>query len=179
MEDEVQVHTFERDEDTGRGHRLIDHWVPESKARQCQEGVDHPQTVQLHGGPTSSTTQGVFFFLILINSLQGQKEKISSESSWNSMAQIKPAPYKYGFMMSLNSHQQKLMSLRFWWCRSGDYIQILWSFTKLISADEAGPGSMCADFHLVKMMFVFSKSVPLWQTDEKIRLTPEGGKHFF
>lgn len=59
--DEVQVPTFEGDEDAGCGQWLIDHWVPESEGGQCQEGVDRPQTVQLHGGPTSSTTQGVLF----------------------------------------------------------------------------------------------------------------------
>lgn len=56
----MEVPTFEGDEDAGRGQRLVGRRVPESEAGQCQEGVDRPQTVQLHGGPTSSNSQGVF-----------------------------------------------------------------------------------------------------------------------
>lgn len=59
-EDEVQAPTFEGDEDAGCGQRVVDHRVPESEAGQCQEGVDRPQTVQLHGRPTSSSTRRAF-----------------------------------------------------------------------------------------------------------------------
>lgn len=61
--------TFEGDEDTRCGQGVVAHWVPEGEAGQRQEGVDRPQTVQLHDGrPTSSSTQrrtSVFFFLNL------------------------------------------------------------------------------------------------------------------
>lgn len=54
-------HTFEGDEDARCSQWVIDHWVPENEAGQCQEGVDRPQTVQLHVWPTSSSTQSVIF----------------------------------------------------------------------------------------------------------------------
>lgn len=51
--------TFEGYEDSGCSQNVIAHWGPESEAGQCQEGVDRPQTVQLHGQPTSSSTETV------------------------------------------------------------------------------------------------------------------------
>lgn len=60
VEDEVQFPTFKGDEDAGCSQWVIDHWVPESEGGQCQEGVDCPQTVQLHGWPTPSSKSLVF-----------------------------------------------------------------------------------------------------------------------
>lgn len=41
--------TFEGDEDARRGQRVIDQRVAKGDAGQRQEGVDRPQSVQLHG----------------------------------------------------------------------------------------------------------------------------------
>lgn len=49
--------TFEGDEDAGCCQRVIDHRVPQGEAGQCQEGVERPQIVQLHGRLTSRRTQ--------------------------------------------------------------------------------------------------------------------------
>lgn len=87
VEDEVQVPTFEGDEDAGRGHWVIAHRVPESEAGQCQEGVDCPQTVQLHGRPTSSSTQRVCFKKISA----GTKTETWEEKILNSTPQKKSA----------------------------------------------------------------------------------------
>lgn len=127
-------------------------------------------------------TRSVFFLLILINSLQGQKEKKkSSESSFNSMAQIQPAPFKCGFMMALISRHQKLMSLwdsgdadpeiisRSWGASQNRWVQMKrGQALRDVCRLPFGKNDVC-----------FSKSVPVWQTDEKIRLTPEGEKRFF
>lgn len=59
-EDEFQDLTFEGDEDSGGSQWVIDRWVSENEAGQCQEGVDRPKTVQQHGRPTSSSTRRVF-----------------------------------------------------------------------------------------------------------------------
>lgn len=48
MQEDVQVPTFEGDENARRCQWLVEDGVPQSEAGQGQEGVDRPQTVQLH-----------------------------------------------------------------------------------------------------------------------------------
>lgn len=107
-------------------------------------------------------------------SARTKRKKKSSESSFNSMAQRQPAPYKCGFLMSLISH----VSERFWWCRPGDYIQI-WGASQNRSVKRGQALRDVCRLPFGKNYVCFSESVPVWQTDEKIRLTPEGEKSFF
>lgn len=48
VQEDVQVPTFEGDENARRCQWLVEDGVPQSEAGQGQEGVDRPQTVQLH-----------------------------------------------------------------------------------------------------------------------------------
>lgn len=48
LQDDVQGPTFEGDENAWCCQWLVEDGVPQSKAGQGQEGVDRPQTVQLH-----------------------------------------------------------------------------------------------------------------------------------
>lgn len=75
IREQARVPTFEGDEDARRGQRVNAQLVPESEAGQCQEDMDRPQTVQLHGRATSSgTPRAVNSFFYFFKSLQGQKE---------------------------------------------------------------------------------------------------------
>lgn len=58
-EDNIQAPTFEGDENTWCCQWLVEDGVPQSKAGQGQEGVDRPQTVQLHLWATSCGARGL------------------------------------------------------------------------------------------------------------------------
>lgn len=171
--DEVQVPTFEGDEDAGCGQWLIDHWVPESEGGQCQEGVDRPQTVQLHGGPTSSTTQGVLFKKKKKVSAGTKKKKITWEEKMLCRRREYNLPQLLWFINLCDVSNLWLprapSHCEFWWRRCGDYTPDL---GELHRTDECGwRGAKlletCAHFHLVKNCVCFSERVPVWQTDGK------------
>lgn len=144
----MQVPTFEGDEDAGRGQRLVGRRVPESEAGQCQEGVDRPQTVQLHGGPTSSNSQGVFKNKKNKNKI---KNRLCRDKEKKTPCQTQPATNTSVNLCDTSGSQGPVA------CK----ILVMQTCTELMSADlfkkkkGAKPLVLCAHFHLVKITFVF------------------------
>lgn len=106
VQEDTRVPTFEGDENTRCCQWLVEDGVPHSKAGQGQEGVDRPQTAQLHLWPTSCGARGLIW-----SNLCRDNRWI-----WVSLRMYGHAASLYGFMWwirisgSQGPHQQEI-----WW----------------------------------------------------------------
>lgn len=163
-EEEEEVPTFEGDEDSGRGQRLVAHRdVAGGHAAQRQEAVQRPQSVQLHGCHTSSPSAGGFDLGKIITK-QKQKEKGVCGDKGTEMRRQLNLTHRHGDRGSLwvtrlaSRRAQQQAELHMCTCRR--------SRSDERRVKEPNPLARCARFHLVKIIFVCER-----QTDGRIAVT--------